>query len=73
MACHAQAKQLLYKIDFKLPVALILGGEGVGIAVKHLRLATHHICIPMQGPIGSFNVSVAAGIMLYEVFRKRFA
>ena len=72
LACHAQAAQVLYKIDLTLPIALILGGEDAGIAEKHLRLATHHICIPMQGPIASFNVSVAAGIMLYEVLRQRF-
>ncbi|TSJ80527.1 MAG: 23S rRNA (guanosine(2251)-2'-O)-methyltransferase RlmB [Candidatus Cardinium sp.] len=72
LACHAQAAQLLYKVDLKLPIALIVGGEDTGIAVKHLRQATHHICIPMQGPIASFNVSVAAGIILYEVFRQRF-
>ncbi len=72
LACHADAEQLLYKIDLKLPIALILGGEGTGIALKHLRLASHSICIPMQGPIASFNVSVAAGIILYEVFRQRF-
>ncbi|AXI24592.1 group 3 [Cardinium endosymbiont of Sogatella furcifera] len=71
LACHAQAAQLLYKVDLTLPTALLLGGEGSGIAAKHLSIATHHICIPMQGPIASFNVSVAAGIMLYEVFRQR--
>jgi len=71
LACDAQAKKALHTVDCKLPIALILGGEEIGIAVKHLSLATHHICIPMQGPIASFNVSVAAGIILYEVFRQR--
>ena len=72
LACHAQAAEFLYKIDLKLPIALVLGGEEGGIAPKHLRQATHHIAIPMQGPIASFNVSVAAGIILYEVLRQRF-
>lgn len=72
MVCYTQAVQLLYKINLKLPITLILGGEDVGIAVKHLRLVTDHICIPMQGPIASFNVSVVAGITLYEVFRQHF-
>ena len=72
LACHAEAAQLVYKVDLKLPIALILGGEDTGIAAKHLKRATDHICIPMQGPIASFNVSVAAGIILYEVFRQRF-
>ncbi|WP_419241430.1 23S rRNA (guanosine(2251)-2'-O)-methyltransferase RlmB [Cardinium endosymbiont of Nabis limbatus] len=73
LACHAQASASIYTIDLKLPIVLILGGEDVGIAVKHLRLATHHIGIPMQGPIASLNVSVATGIILYEVLRQRFA
>ncbi|MGI2299308.1 23S rRNA (guanosine(2251)-2'-O)-methyltransferase RlmB [Candidatus Cardinium hertigii] len=72
LACDAQAKKVLHTVDCKLPIALILGGEEVGIGRKHLSEATHHICIPMQGPIASFNVSVAAGIILYEVFRQRF-
>ncbi|WP_243517198.1 23S rRNA (guanosine(2251)-2'-O)-methyltransferase RlmB [Candidatus Cardinium sp. cBcalN1] len=72
LACHAEAAQSIYKVDLKLPIAIILGGEEHGIAHKHLRLVSDHICIPMQGPIASFNVSVAAGIILYEVFRQRF-
>ncbi|MGI2298479.1 23S rRNA (guanosine(2251)-2'-O)-methyltransferase RlmB [Candidatus Cardinium hertigii] len=72
LACDTQAKEVLHTVDCTLPIALILGGEEVGIARKHLSIATHHICIPMQGPIASFNVSVAAGIILYEVFRQRF-
>lgn len=71
LACYENATQALYEADFKLPTALILGGEASGITAKYLRFATNHIGIPMQGPITSLNVSVAAGIILYEAFRQR--
>jgi 23S rRNA (guanosine2251-2'-O)-methyltransferase len=71
LACHEQATQELYKVDLTIPTVLILGGEDDGIATENLRLATHRIKIPMQGPISSLNVSVAAGMILYETLRQR--
>lgn len=73
VACDAQASQPLQEIDLSLPTALIFGSENQGIAPNHLRLATHRVHIPMLGPIASLNVSVAAGIALYETFRQRNA
>ncbi|ROT47561.1 23S rRNA (guanosine(2251)-2'-O)-methyltransferase RlmB [Candidatus Cardinium hertigii] len=72
VACHEQANQALYQVDLKMPMVLILGGEGTGIATEHLKWAMHHIKIPMHGTIASLNVSVAAGMVLYEVLRQRF-
>lgn len=61
----------LQQCDLKKPVALILGGEASGM--RHLT--TEHcdeiITIPMMGCINSLNVSVAAGICLYELMRQR--
>ncbi|WP_339044704.1 23S rRNA (guanosine(2251)-2'-O)-methyltransferase RlmB [Cardinium endosymbiont of Tipula unca] len=71
-ACHEKATQTLYKSDLSLPTAIILGGEDVGIAVEHLKLTDYQVKIPMQGPIASLNVSVATGMVLYEVLRQRF-
>lgn len=53
------------------PVALILGSEDKGINRELISLADHQIGIPMSGKIGSLNVSVAAGILLYEIGRQR--
>jgi len=53
------------------PVALVLGSEEKGITKEILRLADHHISIPMYGKVDSLNVSVAAGILIYEVVRQR--
>jgi 23S rRNA (guanosine2251-2'-O)-methyltransferase len=53
------------------PVVLILGSEDKGISRELIALSDHQIKIPMTGTIGSLNVSVAAGILLYEIVRQR--
>lgn len=59
--------------DFKDPVAIVMGSEDVGISNEVLRLCDQLVAIPMLGNIGSLNVSVAAGVMMYEVVRQRSA
>ena len=53
------------------PAVLILGSEDKGISRELIALSDHQIMIPMAGAIGSLNVSVAAGILLYEMVRQR--
>jgi 23S rRNA (guanosine2251-2'-O)-methyltransferase len=53
------------------PAVLILGSEDKGISRELIALSDHQIKIPMTGAIGSLNVSVAAGILLYEMVRQR--
>lgn len=60
-------------VDLTGPVAVLMGSEEDGISPEYLRLADHRIRIPMTGQIGSLNVSVASGIMLFEVLRQRLA
>jgi len=69
----ADAPTSAYAADFSLPTALVLGGEGRG-----LRRLTRERCdglvhLPLVGTVGSLNVSVAAGVLLYEVLRQRAA
>jgi 23S rRNA (guanosine2251-2'-O)-methyltransferase len=65
------AAQTIYDLDLSGPVCLVLGAEGKG-----LRQLTRNTCdvlvrIPMAGAVESLNVSVAAGVCLYEVLRQR--
>jgi len=58
-------------ISYTDPVALVLGAEDVGISPEVMKLTDCSAAIPMFGKIGSLNVSVAAGVMMYEVVRQR--
>ena len=53
------------------PVAIIMGSEGKGISEEYLKFADEQVSIPILGDIDSLNVSVASGILLYEVIRQR--
>lgn len=55
------------------PIAVVLGAEERGISEGTRALCDHRFSIPMEGRVGSLNVSVAAGIMLWEIFRRRIA
>ncbi|MFN0016050.1 MAG: 23S rRNA (guanosine(2251)-2'-O)-methyltransferase RlmB [Saprospiraceae bacterium] len=61
----------LYGADFSGPTALLLGPEGEGLAPKLLRMSDIVARIPQATDFDSYNVSVAAGIALYEVLRQR--
>jgi 23S rRNA (guanosine2251-2'-O)-methyltransferase len=67
----AEATMLYTEWDWKLPVAIFLGSEGSGLH----RLVREHcdalVRIPVRGNLESLNVSVAAGVLLYEALRQR--
>lgn len=57
--------------DLTTPVALVMGAEDTGISPEALRLCDTIVSLPMFGNISSLNVSVAAGVMMYEIVRQR--
>lgn len=57
--------------DFTVPVAIVMGAEDMGLSPEVLRACDVLAAIPILGNIGSLNVSVAAGVMLYEAVRQR--
>lgn len=59
--------------NFTDPVALVMGAEDVGISPDVYELCDLRVGIPMFGKIGSLNVSVAAGVLMYEVVRQRLS
>ncbi|WP_034891517.1 TrmH family RNA methyltransferase [Gillisia sp. Hel_I_29] len=58
-------------IDFTAPTAIVVGTEATGLSEEWLDNSTQNIIIPMQGEIDSMNVSVAAGILIFEAKRQR--
>jgi 23S rRNA (guanosine2251-2'-O)-methyltransferase len=60
------------KVDFKVPTAIVVGGEGEGIGELVKKRCDVLAGIPMRGKISSLNASVAAALVMYEAYRQRF-
>lgn len=59
--------------DLSVPCAIVLGSEGDGISAEVMKLCDETVTIPMSGTTESLNVSVSAGIILYQVYKCRGA
>ena len=68
-ALHASVNYT--QIDFTDSSAIVVGTESTGLSKEWLKNSTQNIIIPMQGEIDSMNVSVAAGILIFEAKRQR--
>lgn len=65
------ADQTYTSADFTVPICLVLGNEGKGIRHLVKQKCDYMVHLPMLGEISSLNVSVTAGVLLYEVIRQR--
>ena len=71
VCADVEARTAYTEIDWTRPTALVLGPESTGFTAKELENADQRVCIPMKGAAESLNVSVAAGILLFEAARQR--
>lgn len=71
IAASEKAELNYTQANMKDPIAIVMGSEDEGIAPEHLRLCNELVQIPVVGTIESLNVSVAAGVLMYEVIRQR--
>jgi 23S rRNA (guanosine2251-2'-O)-methyltransferase len=71
VAVTEKTDRLMYDTDFTSPTVLILGSEEDGISPELMGLSDESIKIPMAGNIESLNVSVSAGVVIYEAIRQR--
>ena len=70
-AATEKATDSMYATDMRGPAGLVLGSEDTGISSQLLKIADSWVSIPMKGTIASLNVSVAAGVVLFEMLRQR--
>jgi 23S rRNA (guanosine2251-2'-O)-methyltransferase len=71
VCCTEKTNDYIYKPDYTAPTAIVMGSEDEGIRNELIRSADHLAKIPMFGEIESLNVSVSAGVILYEAIRQR--
>lgn len=73
VAATEKANSSYLEADFKQPTIIVMGSEDTGISNELLKLCDVRAKLPIMGEVQSLNVSVAAGIFMYEVLRQRMA
>lgn len=69
--CGDMGGTLMYDLDLKGPMGLVVGSEGEGVGRLVKEKCDYMASIPMKGSIDSLNASVAAGVLAYEIVRQR--
>lgn len=73
VGADGEAEKSIYDMNLKVPTAIIMGGEGKGMRESIQKECDYVASLPILGQIESLNVSVATGVILYEVIRQRRA
>ncbi|MBX2953762.1 MAG: 23S rRNA (guanosine(2251)-2'-O)-methyltransferase RlmB [Leadbetterella sp.] len=71
VSCTEKGNDVVYDVDFTLPTAIIMGSEEDGITDSLIEESDYKAQIPLKGRVESLNVSVAAGVILFEAVRQR--
>ncbi len=70
VAASEKAETKYTEVDYSSPVILVMGSEDKGISAQVQKLVDKNVSIPIKGTISSLNVSVAAGILMYEIVKQ---
>ena len=70
LGCTEKAKNSIFSINYNCPLAIVVGSEEDGVSSELIKICDNKVKIPMQGKISSLNVSVATGVILFEVVRQ---
>tara|TARA_B100000941_G_scaffold200454_1_gene145665 strand:+ start:1051 stop:1791 length:741 start_codon:yes stop_codon:yes gene_type:complete len=73
VSCTEKTNNKIYSVNYQIPTAIILGSEENGISSEFLKFSDVKVKIPILGNIESLNVSVACGVILYEIVRQRLS
>ncbi len=71
VSCTEKTNDLYTQVNMKSPCCIIMGNEEEGISPEYIKLSDCKAKLPMKGSIGSLNVSVACGVILYEALKQR--
>ena len=71
ISCTEKTQDNMYKADYTPPTAIIVGSEEDGVSTELLKMSDAKAKIPLSNKISSLNVSVATGVILYEIIRQR--
>jgi 23S rRNA (guanosine2251-2'-O)-methyltransferase len=71
VGAEAWVEKLVWDLDLSIPLALVIGSEGKGLRKTVKERCDMLVSLPMKGRINSLNVSVAAGILTFEILRQR--
>jgi len=71
MGAAGEAEQTVFEMQLDMPLAIVMGAEGSGMRHLTRQHCDFLVKIPMAGQVESLNVSVAAGVLMYEAFRQK--
>lgn len=71
IGAEADSEFTIWDVDMKVPLAAVIGSEGEGLRRTVKEMCDFTVNLPMRGTVNSLNVSVATGILAYEVMRQR--
>ncbi|MDD1620258.1 MAG: 23S rRNA (guanosine(2251)-2'-O)-methyltransferase RlmB [Methylococcaceae bacterium] len=71
MGAAGEAEQTVFEMQLDMPLAIVMGAEGSGMRHLTRQHCDFLVKIPMAGQVESLNVSVAAGVLMYETFRQK--